>query len=68
MWREFKRKRPTKSCWSTIPNQDNQNERHPLQTISEQAQALKLDNLASNVEEDLQNKTPTLFILHVGTT
>ena len=47
--------------------QDNQNERHPLQTISEQAQPIKLDNLASNIEENLQNKTPTLFILHVGT-
>ena len=48
--------------------QDNQNERHPLQTISEQAQPIKLDNLASNIEENLQNKTPTLFILHLGTT
>ena len=46
---------------------DNQNEKHPLQTILEQAQALKLDNLASSIEENLQNKTPT-FIHHVGTT
>ena len=31
---------------------DNQNEKHPLQTILEQAQALKLDNLASSIEEN----------------
>ena len=39
--------------------QDNQNEKHPLQTILEQAKALKLNNLASYIEENLQNKTPT---------
>ena len=43
--------------------QDNQNEKHPLQTILEQAQALKLDNLASNIEENLQNKTRTFIHL-----
>ena len=42
---------------------DNQNEKHPLQTILEQAQALKLDNLASSIEENLQNKTPTFIHL-----
>ena len=46
---------------------DNQNKKHPLQTILEQAQALKLDNLASSIEQNLQNKTPT-FIHHLGTT
>ena len=43
--------------------QDNHNEKHPLETILEQAQALKLDNLASNIEENLQNKTPTFIHL-----
>ena len=43
--------------------QDNQNEKHPLQTILEQAQALKLDNLASIIEGNLQNKTPTFIHL-----
>ena len=42
---------------------DNQNEKHPLQTNLEQAQALKPDNLASSIEENLQNKTPTFFHL-----
>ena len=32
---------------------DNQNEKYPLQTILEQAQALKLDNLASSIDENL---------------
>ena len=42
---------------------DNQNEKHPLQIILEQAQALKLDNLASNIEENLQSKTPVFIRL-----
>ena len=42
---------------------DNQNEKHPLRTILEQAQALKLDNLASNIEENLQSKTPVFIRL-----
>ena len=42
---------------------DNQNKKHPLQTISEQAQALKLYNLASNIEENLQNETPAFINL-----
>ena len=32
---------------------DHQNEKHPLQTLLEQAQALKLDNLASCIEANL---------------
>ena len=47
---------------------DNQNEKHPLQTILEQAQALKLDNLAPNIEDNLQTKLQHLFIYHVETT
>ena len=43
---------------------DNQNKKHPLQTILEQVQALKLDNLASSIEENLQNKTPTFIHSH----
>ena len=62
MWREFKRKQPTKS-YAGGQYRDNQNEKHPLQTILEQAQALKLDNLASSIEENLQNKTPTFIHL-----
>ena len=34
-------------------NRDNQNKKYPLQTILEQAQALKLYNLASSIEENL---------------
>ena len=62
MWREFKRKQPTKS-YVGGQYRDNQNEKHPLQTILEQAQALELDNLASNNEENLQSKTPTFIHL-----
>ena len=42
---------------------NNQNEKHPLQTILEQAEALKLDNLASSIEGNLQNKTLTFIHL-----
>ena len=62
MWREFKRKRPTKS-YVGGQHRDNQNEKHALQTILEQAQALELNNLASNNEENLQSKTPTFIHL-----
>ena len=41
----------------------NQNEKPPLQTILDQAQGLKLENLVSNIEENLQNKTPTFIRL-----
>ena len=49
-------------------NRDNQNKKYPLQTILEQAQALKLYNLASSIEENLQTKFQHSFIYHVGTT
>ena len=62
MWREFKWKQPTKS-YVGGQYRDNQNEKHPLQTILEQAQALELDNLASNNEENLQSKTSTFIHL-----
>ena len=62
MWREFKRKQPTKS-YAGGQYRDNQNEKYPLQTILEQAQALELDNLASNNEENLQSKTSTFIHL-----
>ena len=42
---------------------DNQNEKHPLQTILEQAQALKLDNLASSIEEIFKTKLQHSFIM-----
>ena len=46
---------------------DDQNEKHSLKTILKRAHGLKLNNLASNIAENLQNKTPT-FIYHVETT
>ena len=60
MWREFKN-----DPLSLVGAQyrDNQNEKHPLQTVLEQAQALKLDNVAPNIEENLLNKTSTFIHL-----
>ena len=51
MWRQFKENDPlnhvgAESC-------DSQSKKHPLKTILKRAHGLKLNNLASNIAENL---------------
>ena len=58
MWPQFKENDPLNDV-----GVDSQSVKHPLKTILKRAHGLKLNNLASNIAENLQNKTLTFIHL-----